>query len=105
VSAHRPRPGDWNPSNAPGYWYGAPTQAALHALRYWRRKHLPGLLATGDETVLDVDASVVAELASGGRLDAHHREVLTTASPRWSGGPTPPCGAKIGWITSTPWIC
>lgn len=36
---HRsPRRGDPHPAERFGYWYGAPRQAALHALRYWRRK-------------------------------------------------------------------
>ncbi|MFI7578244.1 hypothetical protein [Micromonospora sp. NPDC049497] len=43
-----PHPNDPNPNQGPRCWYGAPQQAALHALRIWRHERLPALLAWHD---------------------------------------------------------
>ncbi|MDW5327248.1 hypothetical protein [Plantactinospora sp. KLBMP9567] len=71
-----PRPTDPNPSGFPRCWYGAPRQAALHAVRYWRRRTAPALLADPDSITLDVDACVTASLAAGGSLLPAQRQML-----------------------------
>ncbi|MEU8181695.1 hypothetical protein AB0B85_11130 [Micromonospora sp. NPDC049044] len=58
-----PRPTDPNPNGFPRCWYGAPGQAALHAVRYWRRHEAPALLAEPDSTTLDLAACVTASLS------------------------------------------
>ncbi|MEU0550101.1 hypothetical protein [Micromonospora sp. NPDC005979] len=72
-----PRPTDPNPNGFPRCWYGAPEQAALHAVRYWRRHEAPALMAEPDPTTLDVDACVTASLGAGGSLLPAQREVLS----------------------------
>jgi hypothetical protein len=63
-----PRPGERNPTTGPDHWYGAAADAALHALRFWRRSDMPRLLATGDVLVGRVDHCVAEVVESGGDL-------------------------------------
>ncbi|MBN1170631.1 MAG: hypothetical protein JXA67_00475 [Micromonosporaceae bacterium] len=75
-------PGQWepNPNRGPVYWYGAPHRAALHALRYWRRRRLPTLLSFRlDPAARQVLASVDACLAAGGALPPEDRRSLAEA--------------------------
>lgn len=46
-----PRPNESNPNLGPEHWYGAPREAALHALEFWRRKRLPALLARSERGI------------------------------------------------------
>jgi hypothetical protein len=73
-----PRPGERNPSNFPGIWYGAPRPAALHALKRWRRERLPALLTESDQIAEDINACVEAALASDGDLAPHHQHMLSS---------------------------
>jgi hypothetical protein len=72
-----PRPKDPNPSMFPTHWYGAPRQAALHALKIWRRGRLPTLLAPPDQVTENLNSCVVASLDVGGPLTAEQRQMLT----------------------------
>ncbi|MER7008251.1 hypothetical protein ABT297_35110 [Dactylosporangium sp. NPDC000555] len=74
-----PHPNDPNPSHFPGFWYGAPRQAAVHALTFWRRDRLPALLASSDPIAAQVDSCVTAFLAAGGSLTPDQRQHLTDA--------------------------
>ncbi|MEQ4299933.1 hypothetical protein ABNF97_00850 [Plantactinospora sp. B6F1] len=74
-----PRLSDPNPNQAPRCWYGAPQQAAVHALAYWRRKRLPALLAWPDPIASHVDSCVTACLATGGPLMPTERQHLAAA--------------------------
>ena len=66
-----PRPGDRNP-NAPEYWYGAPREAALHAVGHWRvRLRRAGRLT--DELSRAVDRLAAACLEAQGALDPGER--------------------------------
>ncbi|GIM94915.1 hypothetical protein [Paractinoplanes toevensis] len=78
---HRtPRRDDRNPNRGPAIWYGASQRAALHALTYWRRSRLPGLLTWNDPGASEIDACVSAALANGGPLSAEqHRRLNDTA--------------------------
>ncbi|MEW2473538.1 hypothetical protein AB0875_07050 [Micromonospora gifhornensis] len=77
---HRsPHPDDQNPHQLHGYWYGAPREAALHALRFRRSDHLPALLAPFDPVAKQVDVCVKACVAMGGRLTPAQRQLLATA--------------------------
>ncbi|MFG3554935.1 hypothetical protein ACGGAQ_11125 [Micromonospora sp. NPDC047557] len=71
-----PRPSDPNPNGFPRCWYGAPGQAALHAVRYWRRRTASALLTDPDAIILD--ACVTASLAAGGSLLPAERQMLST---------------------------
>jgi hypothetical protein len=75
----RPRPGDLNPHQRPGYWYGAPRQAAVHALRFWQRERLPALLTTDEPIAVRIGQCVRACVAAGGTLTPQHRQVLAAA--------------------------
>jgi hypothetical protein len=72
-----PRPKDPNPSKSPGHWYGATRQAALHALKFWRRGRLPALLEPPDQLTENLNSCVVASLDSGGPLTPEQRRMLT----------------------------
>src|ERR1700754_4842819 len=72
-----PRPTDPNPDHSPTYWYGAPEQAALHALKVWRGRHLPALLSQSDPLVENLSSCVAAALDSGGALTVEQRQMLT----------------------------
>jgi hypothetical protein len=70
-----PRPGEANPL-VPAYWYGAPREAALHALAHWRRGLRQGR-GQGEELVREMER-LSAECVAGGRT-----------------GLAPPCGARV----------
>ncbi|GGP13104.1 hypothetical protein LDL08_32755 [Nonomuraea glycinis] len=54
-----PRAEEANPNiQARWYWYGAPREAALHALWFWRRKRLPDLMPSTDPVLLEISACV-----------------------------------------------
>jgi hypothetical protein len=72
-----PRPQDPNPYRGPRHWYGAAREAALHALRFWRRRRLPALLTPPDELAERLNSCVVASLDSAGRLTPEQRQMLT----------------------------
>ena len=72
-----PRRTDRSPC-MPGYWYGAPTPAALHALRFWLDGWLAHVLRTGGQESRDVGRCVAAFLDSGGRLTVDQREQVAT---------------------------
>lgn len=72
-----PRPADLDPSHSPGHWYGAPQEAALHALRFWSRKRLPTLLEASDQVTEDLNTCVIACLESGGSLTAAQHKIFT----------------------------
>ncbi|MEU8265366.1 hypothetical protein AB0C02_32800 [Micromonospora sp. NPDC048999] len=74
-----PRPHDPNPHLGPRCWYGAPQQAAVHALTVWRRKRLPALLTWPDPIASQVDSCVTACLATGGPLTPAQRQHLAAA--------------------------
>ncbi len=67
-----PRPAEVSPAVGPAHWYGAPREAALHALRFWRRGRPSRLLgAAGTPLAEDAHATVRlldATLAAEGRL-------------------------------------
>ena len=65
-----PRKTEVNPNQGPSIWYGAPQQAALHALRYWRCGRLPELLVWKDPGAQEIDSAVSACLTSGGAFSA-----------------------------------
>ncbi|MFG6194020.1 hypothetical protein [Nonomuraea sp. JJY05] len=72
-----PRAGDSNPNlQARWYWYGAPREAALHALRFWHRRRLPLLMPSTDPVLLEIGSCVSECLDSGGVVTAARREVL-----------------------------
>ncbi|MBE1589000.1 hypothetical protein ACFPOI_56390 [Nonomuraea angiospora] len=72
-----PRAGDSNPNlQARWYWYGAPREAALHALWFWHRRRLPFLLPSTDPVLIEISSCVSECLDSGGVLTAARREVL-----------------------------
>jgi hypothetical protein len=71
-----PRPKDPNPSNSPGHWYGATRQAALHALKFWRRSRLPAPLTPPDQLTENLNSCVVASLDSGGSLTPEQLRML-----------------------------
>nr|BFE32756.1 hypothetical protein GCM10010200_050070 [Actinomadura rugatobispora] len=60
----------------PAVWYGAPEEAALHAVQYWHRHRLPALLTPEDETAHALARCVERCLASQGVLDAAEQEAL-----------------------------
>lgn len=72
-----PRRNDPNPSHFPRHWYGAPRQAALHALRVWQRGRLPALLAPPDQLTENLNSCMIASLDSGGPLTLDQRQMLT----------------------------
>ncbi|MFB9234065.1 hypothetical protein ACFFWC_00715 [Plantactinospora siamensis] len=74
-----PRPNDPNPNRGPGCWYGAPQQAAVHALAFWRRRRLPALLVWPDPIASQLDSCVTACLAAGGSLTPAQRQALAGA--------------------------
>ncbi|MFD0857060.1 hypothetical protein ACFQ07_32930 [Actinomadura adrarensis] len=71
-----PRPADPNPSSFPRHWYGAPREAALHALRFWHRSRLPKLLDPSDKLTEDLHVCVLACLESGGSLTAAQHQTF-----------------------------
>lgn len=73
---HRDEP---NPHQWQGYWYGAPRQAALHALTHWRHRRLPELATSDDPTVSQLNSCITACLTAGGPLTPADRRLLTTA--------------------------
>ncbi|MDQ1009283.1 hypothetical protein QFZ82_003768 [Streptomyces sp. V4I23] len=75
-----PRPGEANPL-VPAYWYGAPREAAPHALDHWRR----GLRRGGTQReglVGEMDRLAAECVAAGGELDPHRRAVLASCVER-----------------------
>jgi hypothetical protein len=66
----------------PAYWYGAPQEAALHALRYWRRtRFIPNVMILPDDQVAaDLEGCVVAVLESGGPLSPAERELVAACA-------------------------
>ncbi|WP_204289889.1 hypothetical protein [Micromonospora gifhornensis] len=77
---HRsPHPDDQNPHQLHGHWYGAPREAALHALRFRQIDQLPALLAPFDPVAKQVDVCVKACVAAGGPLTPAQRQLLATA--------------------------
>lgn len=70
-----PRPTDHNPNGYPQYWYGAPEQAALHALHLWTRRR-GGLPDPADPVVQNLNECVTASLASDGRLTPEQQQLL-----------------------------
>lgn len=75
-----PHPHEVNPHQLRGYWFGAPRQAAVHALRYWRRGRLSGLLVSTDPTALQLDSCVTACLAAAGPLTPPQRQLLAVTT-------------------------
>jgi hypothetical protein len=72
-----PRAEEANPNfQARWYWYGAPREAALHALWFWRRQRLPGLLPSTDPVLLEISECVSERLDSGAVLTEAQRELL-----------------------------
>lgn len=71
-----PRPNDPNPHRGPRCWYGAPQQAAVYALTFWRHERLPTLLAWPDPIASQLDSCVTACLATGGPLTPAQRQQL-----------------------------
>ncbi|SEG77790.1 hypothetical protein SAMN05444920_104528 [Nonomuraea solani] len=60
-----PRSGETNPyEQRHWYWYGAPKEAALHALRFWRSRHLPRLAPATDPVLLELSHCVTEYLDS-----------------------------------------
>lgn len=74
-----PHPLQPNPNDGPHHWYGAPRQAAIHALTFWRGNHPAGPSSWLDPIVSEVDACVTACLAVGGPLTSVQRQHLTAA--------------------------
>ncbi|MBB5873819.1 hypothetical protein F4553_007253 [Allocatelliglobosispora scoriae] len=70
-----PRPGDRNPDHTPDHWYGAPQQAALHALGSWHRPFVPDP-KTPDRTGAAVLTCAAAALASDGSLTPEQQRSL-----------------------------
>jgi hypothetical protein len=74
-----PHPLHPNPNKGPRCWYGAPRQAAIHALTSWRGKRpltpSPGL----DPIASQVDSCVTACLAAGGPLTPVQQQRLAAA--------------------------
>ncbi len=74
-----PHPDEQNPYKRRGHWYGAPREAALHALTLWRSDRPPALLASSDPVAEQVDVCVAACVAAGGSLTPAQRHLLATA--------------------------
>lgn len=75
-------PAEENPNTGPTIWYGAPQQAALHALRYWRRSRLGALLQCDDPGAHEINTVTSECLAAGGRISEEHRQLLTAVVGR-----------------------
>ncbi|MGS2613886.1 hypothetical protein ACVCAH_05035 [Micromonospora sp. LZ34] len=75
-----PRPGERNPSNVPEHWYGAPDQAALHALKFWRRERPAKLLSERDPVAEMIRGCLDAALASNGSLSPDQRRTLADSA-------------------------
>ena len=61
LSGHRvPAGSEPNPLDHFGYWYGAPREAARHAIDFWCRKRIPDLVAAGHPPLLGLLAAVGA---------------------------------------------
>jgi hypothetical protein len=73
-----PHPGESNPHQLIGYWYGAPRQAAMHALKFWCRKRLPALLIPADPIAEQLDSCVRTCLATEGTPTPQHWQLLNT---------------------------
>ncbi|MGC5009389.1 hypothetical protein ACLQ2R_01355 [Streptosporangium sp. DT93] len=72
-----PRAEEVNPNlQARWYWYGAPREAALHALWFWRRKRLPRLMPSTDPELLEIIECVTETLDFGAVLTEAQRECL-----------------------------
>ena len=75
----KPRKTEVNPNLGPSIWYGAPREAALHALSYWRRSRLPELLVWKDPGAQEIDSAVSAYLTNGGLFVADQHQQLESA--------------------------
>ncbi|MEU1882108.1 hypothetical protein ABZ470_32805 [Streptosporangium sp. NPDC020072] len=74
-----PGAGDPNPHfQARWYWYGAPREAALHALWFWHRRNLPLPTSSTDPVLLEVGRYVSECLDSGAVLTTERCELLGT---------------------------
>ncbi|MGI5270970.1 hypothetical protein ACQEUU_17580 [Nonomuraea sp. CA-218870] len=72
-----PRAEEANPNiQVRWYWYGAPREAALHALRLWRRRHSPGPAPAADPVLLEISECVSECLDLGGVLTDARRDRL-----------------------------
>ena len=61
-----PRAEEANPNlRTRWYWYGAPREAALHALWFWRRQRLPRLMPFADPVLLEISECVSERLDFG----------------------------------------
>ena len=67
------RPGPFRPT----VWYGAPQEAALHALLHWRQRRLQALLTPDDETARSLVRCVDACLTSQGALTPAEQQAFT----------------------------
>lgn len=76
----RPHPTDRDPSIAPQYWYGAPRQAAVHALRLRHRRGIPAIPTANDRTAAEVERLIEVSLSTNGHLTDHQRANLTTTT-------------------------
>ena len=74
-----PHPLQPNPNDGPHHWYGAPRQAAVHALTLWRGDHPAAPPSWLDPIAARVAACVTACLAVGGPLTPAQRQHLTAA--------------------------
>lgn len=75
----RPHPADRDPSIAPQYWYGAPRQAAVHALKVRHRRRVPPIPTENDPTAEQVQALITVCLSTNGRLTEPERTQLTAS--------------------------
>lgn len=75
----KPRKTEVNPNQGPTIWYGAPEQAALHALSYWRCGRLPELLVWNDPGAQEIDSAVSACLTSCNTFSADQLQQLEAA--------------------------
>ncbi|MEV7013588.1 hypothetical protein [Streptosporangium sp. NPDC051022] len=72
-----PRREDFNPNAQDyGYWFGAPGEAARHALRFWLQRRLPGLRPLTDPVLLELSQCVSLCLESDGELRTVERDTL-----------------------------
>lgn len=75
----RPHPTDRDPSITPQYWYGAPRQAAVHALKLRDRRRLPPIPTENDKAAEQVQTLITVCLTTNGHLTAPERTQLTTS--------------------------
>ncbi|MEC3978667.1 hypothetical protein [Amycolatopsis sp. H20-H5] len=76
-----PPAGEPNPA-WPRYGYGAPVEAAVYAVKHWRRTRARrGLvLPLGDRAVAELDGCLTVFLETDGRLDAEQGLLVTTCA-------------------------